>query len=234
MKNNRYIGINKRIPLKTLDAAFGYYYNSSVYDKELVMKHIKEHTTGENRAKKSLYNIRKILISNESIINKYRTHTKSDNYFDLNINDRKILMLCLFCLTYPIAYKILVTFSKGFKVQEVLNKTYLKEKICAIYGGNRSVHIAIDEVMPLLIEMNLFKKPKNGLFRKHLNMQSKSEFLRELVVYTDIFLSGSKTILVEDIKFNPFFNYFSLKPEPQYQHLVTKISGSLGQGYLKI
>ncbi|MCK9331022.1 MAG: hypothetical protein M0Q94_14195 [Candidatus Cloacimonetes bacterium] len=234
MKNNKFIGINNRISLNTLDTALGEYINKSVIDKDLILKHIKELTSGENRAQKSLNNTCIILKRNESIINKYRIYIKSDNYYDLNINDRKTLILCLFCLTYPIVYDILIIFSKGFKVQEILNKSYLKEKLCAIYGGNRAVHIAIDEVLPLLIEMNLIKKPKRGLFSKHLNIETKSEFLKELVVYTDIFLSASKNILLEDIKFKPFYDYFIIKSELQYQHLVKKTSGSLGQDYLKI
>ncbi len=235
MKNNdKYIGINNRIPFHVLDLSLGEYIHSEIINKEVLLNHIKEITHGENRAKKSVNNLCKLLIKNETIIKKYRKTLQSHSYFDMSLDDRKILVLCLFCLTYPIAYEMLIIMSKGFKVQKLLNKLYLKEKIGAIYGGNRAVHIAIDEVLPLFIEIGIIKRQKIGIYVKNFQLETISSFLSETIVYTDILLSGSKSLFIEEISFRPFYDYFRFNLDFKYKYLIQKAEGSLGRGYVKI
>jgi hypothetical protein len=60
-------------------------------------------------------------------------------------------------------------------------------------------------------------------------------FLAELVIYTDIELSGSKSILFEELKYRPWYVYFDINIEKDYKFKLLKLSESLvGEGYLGI
>jgi hypothetical protein len=158
------------------------------------------------------------------------------HYSSLKINDRKALCLCLTSLTYPIMYDLLVALSQGFKVQHQINKKFIVEKVMSIYGSNRTVEIAIDALLPMIIDLQAIKRDKIGIYTKVSTLSITNRFVAELVVYTDIQLSGSKSIFIDDLSHRPWYAYFDLRnssPE-SYQLLLTKKDSSIGKGYLTL
>ena len=68
------------------------------------------------------------------------------------------------------------------------------------------------------------------------NLEVKNKFISELVIYTDIKLSGSKSILVDNLNFKPWFSYFEIALSKSVQNgvLIHKKDSSVGKGYLTI
>ena len=124
----------------------------------------------------------------------------------------------------------------GFKVESKLNKLYIHQKIGAIYGGNRSMHIAVDEVLPLLIELNLIEREKVGIYVKSKKINCSSNFFTELIIYTDIMLSKSKSILLSDLTHRPWYSYFDFSTNnlEQFKHLILVKDSAVGKGYITI
>lgn len=212
------------------------YIDDGIINKEYVLQHIKEFTTGENRALKSASHIIKILKRNEKLIRKFKDSLSDFTYSQISIFDRKAFSLCLFCLTYPIAYELLVAFAKGFKVQNLLNRQFILLKMGAIYGGNRSTFLAIDAIIPLLMEMDLLKREKIGIYTLSSKLISSNRFISELLVYVDIYLSDSKSILKDDLIHRPWYTYFEI-PSQKFDNksqLIKSTESAVGKGYLTI
>ncbi len=235
--NNKenYIGISNRIPFTVIDEALDNYFLTGVIDKELCFLHIKEFTAGDNRAKKTLQHLVAVINRNEKIIKALSKIVKG-KYLELSLVDRKVFTVCLFCNSFPIAYQILKAFSVGFKVQPLLSKQFLLQKIGAIYGGNRAMHIAVDEVTALLIECGLINREKVGVYSFGQKMLINSKFIKELIVYTDIKVSDSKSLLVDELDYKPWYLYFDT-PElskENFNILISKKESLVGKGYLTI
>lgn len=233
---NKYIGINNRIPFVVLEGALYDFFENGEISKDALYNHIKEFTKGENRAKKSVGNVNKIFTSNKQLIGLIKKHLGQKDLYHTGTNEKCIMILCLFCLTYPIAYDLLCSLAGGFKVESKLNKLYIHQKIGAIYGGNRSMHIAVDEVMPLLIELNLVDREKVGIYVKSKKINCSSNFFTELIIYTDIMLSKSKSILLSDLTHRPWYSYFefSINNLEQFKHLILVKDSAVGKGYITI
>lgn len=231
----KYIGISNRIPLVVLEYAVSDYISTGKVNSQDYLKYILEFTKGENRAKKSLSHLTSIITKNANLLNQLAKHTKND-FKSLNDNDRKAIVICLFALTFPIANDILIAFAVGFKVQVLISKRVILEKMGAMYGSNRSMHIGVDETIPLLLECGILKREKIGIYTKGIILKTNNTFISELIIYSHIKLSGSKTILVDELNFKPWFSYFDLSIETilNLNQLLSKKESAVGKGYLTI
>ena len=80
----------------------------------------------------------------------------------------------------------------------------------SIYGSNRTVDVAIDALLPMIIELNAIKRDKVSLYSLATKTAIINKFVIELTIYTDIKLSGSKSILIDDLSYKPWFSYFDI------------------------
>jgi hypothetical protein len=231
----KYIGISNRIPLVVLEYAVSDYISTGKVNSQDYLKYILEFTKGENRAKKSLGHLVAIINKNAILLNSLAKQLKG-NFQTLSDNDRKAVLICLFALAFPIANEILIAFSVGFKVQEVISKRVILEKMGAMYGSNRSMHIGVDETIPLYLECGILKRQKIGIYAKGINLKITNNFVSELIIYANIKLSGSKSILVDELNFKPWYSYFELTrlSNTNFSQLLSKKDSSLGKGYLTI
>jgi hypothetical protein len=231
----KYIGISNRIPLVVLEYALNDYIKTGRINTNDYHSYIKEFTVGENRAKKSLSHLLSILNKNNELVSFISNICESD-FYALPQSERKSIMICLFALTYPICYDILTAFSLGFKVQVTINKRVILDKIGAVYGSNRAMHIGIDETMPFLIETGIIERPKPGIFKKSESLKTTNQFVSELIVFTDLKLSNSKSTLVEEMTFRPWYSFFEISmmnvEKPSF--LIIKKDNGLGSGYLTL
>jgi hypothetical protein len=197
---------------------------------------MQEFTPGENRANKATSYVVQILNRQMLILNKLKLFLGDTKYNSLRLDDRKAICLCLVSLTYPITYDLLVALAQGFKVQTQINKKFISEKVMSIYGSNRTVDIAIDALLPMIIEFNTIKRDKVSLYSLSSKLVIFNEFVSEFIIYTDIKLSGSKTILVEDLNFKPWFSYFDISniTSLKFNQLISKKESAVGKGYLSI
>lgn len=232
----KYIGINQRIPFEVLDSAVHYFLEKNVIDKDYILQRMNEFTSGTNRANKASSYVFQILSRQEKLLLSLKTSITSITYSSLRIDDRKALCLCLISLTYPITYDLLISISQGLKVQSYINKKFISEKVMSIYGSNRTVDIAIDALLPIIIELNAIKREKIGIYAMALRRQITNLNVIELIVYTDIKLSGSKSILVDEINYKPWFAFFDLSgaSTTNFKLLLKRKESAVGKGYLTI
>ncbi|WP_207425055.1 hypothetical protein [Pedobacter sp. SYSU D00535] len=232
----KYIGLNQRIPFEVLDSCIDFYIKNGVIDKAYIFERMQEFTSGANRAAKASKYVAQILKRQLPILNKLRRILKEVPYISLKVNDRKAFCLSLISLTYPITYNLLTGLAQGFKVQTQINKRFISERVMSIYGSNRTVDVAIDALLPMIIELNTIKRDKISLYSLATKLVVNDPFISELVIYTDIKLSGSKSILLDDLSYKPWFLYFSLQnfDSRRLDTLVTVRESAVGKGYLSI
>jgi transposase-like protein len=233
---NKYIGIESRVHFDVLEAAIVEYLLNDNLDKESCLKHIKQFTKGENRAGKILKHISVIIAKNSYLLGQLRKQIKDSDYYHFSTDERRALLLCFFCIGFPITSDILTALAQGFKVQNTVSKQVIIHKIGAMYGGNRAMHIAVTEIVPFLIECGVIQRIKLGLYSFNSKLVIKNKFIAELIIYTDIFLSGSKSTLVDDLGFKPWYSYFdisSVKPD-NFSLLISKKDSAVGKGYLTV
>lgn len=232
----KYIGLNQRIPFDVLDSSIHFYLVNGTIDRSSILQHVLEFTSGINRANKASKYVSQILRRQENLLIQFKKQIKETPYNTLRIDDRKAFCLCLTSLTYPITYDLLVALAQGFKVQDQINKKFISEKIMSIYGSNRTVDVAIDALLPMIIELNTIKRDKVSLYSKASTLGVINKFISELVIFTDIKLSGSKSILIDDLSFKPWYSYFdisAINPE-LFNQLISKKDSAVGKGYLTI
>lgn len=235
-KAGKYIGINQRIPFEVLDNAIQNYIANGIVDKNNVLQHMLEFTTGVNRANKAATYIVQILNRQIKMLDKFKSSLIDTPYNSLKIDNRKAFCLCLICLTYPITYDLLIALAQGFKVQSQINKKFISEKVMSIYGSNRTVDIAIDALLPMIIELNTIKRDKVSIYSLAEKHRISNKFIAESIIYADIRLSGSKSILMDDLNYKPWFIYFDISDTIKSSsfYLLTRKDSSVGRGYLTI
>ena len=232
----KYIGINQRIPFDVLDTSIHRFLTDGVIEKGSIFQHMQEYTPGTNRANKASNYVVQILKRQGYILEHFKKSLKEVPYSSLRIDDRKAFSLCLISLTYPITYDLLVALAQGFKVQSQLNKKFISEKVMSIYGSNRTVDIAIDALLPMMIELNTIKRDKVSLYSLASSLVITNKFVSELVVFTDVKLSSTKSILIDDLNYKPWYSYFdskSVTPD-QFDQLISNKDSAVGKGYLTI
>ncbi len=159
----------------------------------------------------------------------------SDDYLKLPNRERKAFILTLFACTFPITYDLLVVMAKGFKTQQYINKKFISQKLSAIYGSNRTLDIAIDALLPMVIELETIQRAKRSIYELSTNHLITTPIIAEAYIYTDIFLSGSKSILVEDIHSSPWFSFNTVEYIPAiHKRLLRYTEGRIGGGYIAI
>lgn len=104
-----------------------------------------------------------------------------------------------------------------------------------MYGSNRSIYNAVDAVIPMIIELGAVERIKISLYSLSEKTVITHPVIKELIIFTDIKLSGSKSILVDDIQYRPWYMYFEINLSTQHTFRLFKYSeGRIGKGYLTI
>lgn len=230
----KYIGINQRIPFDVLDAAIDNYVSLGSLDKEDILSGIKNVTLGSNRANKAALYAKQILTRQTKLLDLVSEHYPS--YRALRSDEKRALSLCLICLTYPIVYDLLVAMAQGLKVQDVVNKKFMNSKISALYGSNRTVDVAMDAIIPMLVELGVIKRRKLGLYCLGLKLVIKKPILFEVLAFTDATVQGTKSLLLDNLVQKPWYTYFDVETSDLDKPLVLleRKDSHTGRGYLTI
>ena len=228
-----YIGINQAIPFKVLDEAVYRYLKNEPLNKAELKTLLKEYVQGNVRLEKGSIHINVLLKKNKDIINKIKEKLTFENYLSLSESDRTCLLICLIALAFPVTYELLNILAVGFKVQNKINRNYIDNKISSRYGSNRGVINAVKALMQMLVEYRVVNRDKIGIYTLKDTKRIINKTISDLMIYADIKLSGSKSILLEDLDFRPWYIYF--KPHHNAKistGLFKKIESRVGQGYL--
>lgn len=230
----KYIGINQRIPFDVLESSVDKYLSTGTLDKDDIIAGIKNVTTGNNRANKAAKYASQIIHRQGKLLNEIGQQYRSLNPF--RVDEKKALCACLVCLTYPIVYDLLIAMAQGLKVQDVVNKKFMTTKISALYGSNRTVDVAMDAMIPMLVEFGMIERKKTGLYGLGKKLLIKKEVLSEVIAYTDAVAQGTKSLLLDNLLQKPWYTYFEMEvsdlDEPSV--LFQRKDSHSGKGYLTI
>jgi hypothetical protein len=196
------IDINQRIPLDTLYAALESYLNEN-YSNDYVLEQLRLEFDGENRLKKALRIVNKIIL--RSPIKLFIDDHKSEIKSAINKkNDRNIILISLLNAAFPFSYDVLKTFGKYFTVQDVINTETVKKSISNVYGGNRATENGIYSVVPMFLEAEIFQRPKQGIYELQKNLTFSSEITKQ--VYYESFIVNNHIDKLQDFHLmDPYF-----------------------------
>jgi len=204
--DNKSIDINQRIPLDTLYAALESYLNGS-YSNEYILEQLRLEFKGENRLKKALRIVNKIIQRNP--LSEYILANKSELKNAIKKKaDRDLILIALLNSVFPFSFDALKTLGKFFSVQEIINRETIKKSLSNIYGGNRATDNAIDSVVPMFIEAGLITRPKPGVYLRNDQLKITSPITRH--IYIESFKSNNSLEGLQDYQLrDPYFLFIN-------------------------
>jgi len=205
--NNKSIDINQRIPLETLYAALEAYLNDN-YSNDYIMEQLRLEYNGENRLKKALRIVNRIIPKNPMLplINEEKAALK------LAIKkkqDRDIILIALLNSAFPFSYDVLKIFGKYFAVQEIINTDTVKKSISNVYGGNRATENGIYSVVPMFLEAGFFDRPKQGIYQWDKRLIP-STAIAEKIYLESFKLNNSISEIQEYQLMDPYFQFLKV------------------------
>jgi hypothetical protein len=175
-----YVDINQRIPLDILKVALLSYLDGT-YTNDYIMEQLRIEYEGENRLKKSLRIVNKIIKRNPIIDlvdeNKVRVQAAIKSK-----NDCNLILLSLLNSAFPFSFDVLRIMGKFFSVQDVINAETIKKNVSNIYGGNRATENGIYSVVPMFLEAGIIKRPKQGIYEFEGVLNYSTKIAREIFV----------------------------------------------------
>ena len=178
--NHKPIDINQRIPLDTLYAALESFLNGT-YSDAYIMEQLTLEFKGENRLKKSLRIVNKVILRNplraflEENKDRIRQAIKKKH-------DRSIILIALLNSSFTFSFDTLQFLGKYLTVQEIVNRETIKKSLASVYGGNRATENAIDSVIPMFIEAGLIKRPTKGVYQRNPDFHISSAVSKQIFI----------------------------------------------------
>jgi len=165
--NHKPIDINQRIPLDTLYAALDSFLNGT-YSDDYIMEQLTLEFKGENRLKKSLRIVNKVIQRNplRAFLEENKDNIKQAIK---KKHDRNAILIALLNSSFPFSFDTLQFLGKYLAVQDLVNRDIIKKSLASFYGGNRATENAIDSVIPMFIEAGLIRRLKLGVYQRNFN-----------------------------------------------------------------
>ena len=203
---NKTIDINQRIPLDTLYAALDSYLNNQ-YSNEYILEQLMLEFEGENRLKKALRIVSKIILKNP-LIEFIEEHKKEIKNAIKKKADRDVILIALLNSAFPFSFEVLKTIGKYFSVQDIINSETIKKPITNIYGGNRATENGIYSVIPMFIEAGFFTRPKQGVYEMRNKQNQLSPITKKIYIETFKVNKGITSLLEYQLN-DPYFLFIN-------------------------
>ena len=203
---NKTIDINQRIPLDTLYAALDSYLNNQ-YSNEYILEQLMLEFEGENRLKKALRIVSKIILKNP-LIEFIEEHKKEIKNAIKKKADRDVILIALLNSAFPFSFEVLKTIGKYFSVQDIINSETIKKPITNIYGGNRATENGIYSVIPMFIEAGFFTRPKQGVYEMRNKQTQLSPITKKIYIETFKVNKGITSLLEYQLN-DPYFLFIN-------------------------
>jgi len=195
------IGINQRIPIGIIELAIKAVLDDR-YDDEYAAELARMEFSGENRIKKTVKVINRIVKTN--VLMPYLVENTGKVRQALkNPDDRGMICISLVNAAYPFCYDVTAVLGRYFHAQKEIGTPLITSKLSAKYGTNRSLPNGLYCILPMLIEAGFITRPRPGFYQMtHLAPQTDIA----KVIYQKSFLANNPT-LNEDYHFSNHF-YF--------------------------
>ena len=198
------VDINQRIPLSVLEIALLTFLDGA-YDESYIVEQLRLEYNGENRIKKSLRIVNKIvpkcafstvLMENADII---RIAMK-------NRSDRNVILISLLNSAFGFSYDTLDLLARIFNAQDTVNSETVLKSLSKSYGGNRSTVNAMYSVLPMFVEAEFLIRPKTGLYESNGPIAVSSEITNRLYVLSFCHQKGLLLTNVAQLS-EPYLNF---------------------------
>ena len=205
--NNKPIDINQRIPLDVLYAALDSHINGT-YSEDYILQQLRLEFKGENRLKKSLRIVSKIILRNPlaEFIEENRDQIKQAIK---NKHDRNVILIALLNSTFGFSFDTLQFLGKYLSVQDFVNRETIKKSLANIYGGNRATENAIDSVIPMFIDAGLIKRETLGVYQQNADFNIISQVGKQ--IFIESFKTNQKNDDIQDYQLrDPYFLFIKM------------------------
>lgn len=231
----KYIGINQRVPFVVLDRGLFHYLQHGFVDRVQLQHDLREFIQGENRLKKAVTYAFQILTKPTLLLNTFRKKLTPEIYLQLPEYERQAFCFSLLACTYPIAYDLAIAFAVGFKVQARISRQYVTERIAAQYGSTRTIDIALDALLPMLIELSVTERTEISIYGAQARHCLSNPFIAEAYIYADLKASKVKSLLANEISTRPWYLFFCPPTNLSLQStLLTHTEAYMGGGYVSV
>ena len=205
--NNKPIDINQRIPLDVLYAALDSHINGT-YSEDYILQQLRLEFKGENRLKKSLRIVSKIILRNPlaEFIEENRDQIKQAIK---KKHDRNVILIALLNSTFGFSFDTLQFLGKYLSVQDFVNRETIKKSLANIYGGNRATENAIDSVIPMFIDAGLIKRVTLGVYQQNADFNIISQVGKQ--IFIESFKTNQKIDDIQDYQLrDPYFLFIKM------------------------
>ncbi len=229
-----FIGINQKIPFALLDKHLRIFLQTGTVDRSALKEDMALVYEGKNRADKGAQFAWRVLTHDTVSLDYIRKAMGNEKYANLKSSDRAALILALLSNAYPIFYDTIVILSKVYRVQDLVSRSYVAQKIGDLYGSNRTLDIALDAIFPMLVDLGVIIRVKKGVYQAVVGIELVDERVAELFVASGIRLSGGKHISLDDFDYRDW-HFFFKPPMPPYkgQSIISVTSTGGRQGYVE-
>lgn len=202
------VGIYQAIPMDVMVDCVRHLLKNGVILRQDVIDLLAQYPRGGNRLDKAREHATKIFVGEKkesAKLAKFFPHESSAFFSEHEI---EMIAIALSALSYPAFYHLLVTVAQQFKVQPVVSRAFINQKMGDIYGGNRSIAHGVDAIIPMLVESGLIQRKSTGLYEKGIiEHRVISLSVCEYWVRVDLILSGSKAFLADELVHHPWSEY---------------------------
>ena len=199
----RIIGINQRISVTLIENGLKAVFDG-VYSKEFARSLAEYEFQGENRLKKAVNELSKVVEKNTIIpflVERKEQVMKAMQYKA----DRAIIVAALDKSAFPFSYEEVCILGKYLHVQDHVSRKLLEEKISEIYGFNKSISNAIDYSIPTLVEAGFVERPSAGIYTKPV-LNAETDFA--LAAYRESFFINNPLLnRNNDYDGSPYFEF---------------------------
>ncbi len=204
--NHKSIDINQRIPLDTLYAALESSLNGT-YSEDYILEQLRLEFKGENRLKKSLRIVNKIILRNP--LNEFIEENKDEIKQAIKKKyDRNMILIALLNSTFTFAFDTLQYLGKYLTVQDLVSRETIKKSLANIYGSNRSTENALDSVVPMFVEAGLITRSTLGVYQQNMDFQITSKVSKQLFI--ESFKANNTLEGIQEYQLrNPYFLYIN-------------------------
>jgi|GEM_PF-460498 hypothetical protein len=206
MNDNKSLGIQQRIPLDVLCEALKMELSDG-FDEVLLGELLKTEYNGENRIRKSIYQIHSAVCST-ALTPLLREHA-SDVLTALNsAADRHLILMAVIHARYSFCYDVASLIASQLRLQDTISSELLNRLIGQKYGMNKSTENSRNCAVPQLIEAKMMSRVKTGLYASTEPQEPRFDISR--AIWKESFFINNplyNRLDSETMLFEPYFRY---------------------------
>jgi len=199
------IAIEKRVSMSTVDLALRAALNNELTD-DYVRELAAVECSGANRMKKVAALLRRLVVRNPLLPTLVEQKDAVISMLDSNV-DRPLLFAALMSSSYSIFYDTLRIAGKYFHAQNDITRPLMLTKLSDKYGSNRSLDVAYDCIMPMLLDAGLIHRKSQAVYNIVKQPRASKCVIK---IYRQSFLLNNPVLDDNDnIDNDPYFEYLT-------------------------